>query len=599
MTARASLSARVITIAPPDMSLFPSVTRLVLRMALRWRRQLLVALLALLYLVLIIGPATALARMLFVIHIGLLIVWQPFVRADQRIAPAVLGAILLVVGLTVYWLNGWLLTLWIILLAGVVGGKVFLFDARWSKLFYLFALSWLVAVLLLLAMPSAVPSGIGTGSMVVVIGAWMAPAVLVLMLLLPEKKEADDQAEVVDFVYSVIVMLLLAVLVLGSLAIMLLLGHAYIDALLEALLGIGVALLILGWVWNPHLGMAGVGTVFSRYLMSVGMPVEQWLHTLADLAQRRSDPDDFLVESCRDMVRMLPWVKGVAWQTPGGPDGQFGECLGRSSEFRFDALLLRIYTRYPLSPSLAWHFSLLAQLIAEFRADKLRARQLKHMSYVEAIHETGARLTHDVKNLLQSLRTLCSTAQSESGQLTPEFVSLLQRQLPAITARLEQTLDKLQAPRLQTEETVRLGDWWERVQTRFAFADIRFSVAEDLSASGRSGLHDPVPAALFNHVVENLVGNALDKRSAHPALHIDVTLGLDARGGVTVKVSDDGAPLPPALAANLFDAPVASETGMGIGLYQAARLLEGSGYGLSLTANQPGRISFTLAPTGA
>ena len=580
------------------MSLFPSVTRFVLGSALRWRRELLVALLALLYLVLILGPEAPLARVLFMVHLGLLIVWQPFVRADQRIGLAAFGRILLAIGLMVYWLNGWLLTLWIILLAGVVGGKVFLFDARWSKLFYLFALSWLVAVLLLLAMPAAVPSGIYTGSMVTVIGAWMAPAVLGLMLLLPERQEADDQAEVVDFVYSVIVMLLLAVLVLGSLAIMLLLGHAYIDALLEALLGIGVALLVLGWVWNPHLGMAGVGTVFSRYLMSVGMPVEQWLHTLADLAQRRSDPDDFLVESCRDMVRMLPWVKGVAWQAPGGPDGQFGECLGRSSEFRFDDLLLRIYTRYPLSPSLAWHFSLLAQLITEFRADKLRARQLKHLSYVEAIHETGARVTHDVKNLLQSLRTLCTAAQSESGPVTPEFASLLRRQLPAITARLEQTLDKLRTPRLQTEETARLGDWWERLQARFAFADIRFSVAEDLAAPGRPGFLDPVPAALFNHVVENLVGNALDKRGAHPALRIDVTLAVDDRG-VAVKVSDDGTPLPPALAASLFMAPVASETGMGIGLYQAARLLEGSGYALTLVANQPGRVGFTLAPTGA
>ena len=581
------------------MSLFPSATRLVLRMALRWRRQLLVAVLALLYLVLILGPATAPARVLFVIHLGLLIVWQPFVRADQRIGLAVIGWILLVVGLMVYWLNGWLLTLWIILLAGVVGGKVFLFDARWSKLFYLFALSWLVAVLLLLAMPSAVPSGIGTGSMVVVIGAWMAPAVLVLMLLLPEKKEADDQAEVVDFVYSVIVMLLLAVLVLGSLAIMLLLGHAYIDALLEALLGIGVALLILGWVWNPHLGMAGVGTVFSRYLMSVGMPVEQWLHTLADLAQRRSDPDDFLVESCRDMVRMLPWVKGVAWQASDGPDGQFGECLGRSSEFQFDALLLRIYTRYPLSPSLSWHFSLLAQLIGEFRADKLRALQLKHMSYVEAIHETGARLTHDVKNLLQSLRTLCTAAQNESGGVTPEFVALLQRQLPAITTRLEQTLDKLQAPRLETEETTPLGEWWERLQARFTFADLRFSVGEDLLASGQPGLQQDVPAALFNHVVENLITNALDKRGTNPALRIDVMLGADERGGVAVKVSDDGTPLPPALAANLFRAPVVSETGLGIGLYQVARLLEGSGYALTLVANQPGEVGFALARAGA
>lgn len=577
------------------MSLFPSVTRFVLGSALRWRRELLVALLALLYLVLILGPEAPLARVLFMVHLGLLIVWQPFVRADQRIGLAAFGRILLAIGLMVYWLNGWLLTLWIILLAGAVGGKVFLFDARWSRLFYLFVLSWLVAVLLLLAMPMTVPSSIATGSVVVTIGEWMAPAVLAMMLLLPGRKEADDQAEVVDFIYSVIVMLLLAVLVLGSLAIMLLMGHAYIDALLEALLGIGVALLVLGWVWNPHLGMAGIGTVFSRYVMSVGMPVEQWLHTLADLAQRRDDPDDFLVESCRDMVRLLPWVTGVAWRAPGGPEGQFGACQGRSREFRFDTLVLRIYTRFPLSPSLAWHFSLLAQLVAEFRADKLRARQLKHMSYVEAIHETGARLTHDVKNLLQSLRTLCTAVQHESGGATPEFVSLLQRQLPAITARLEQTLDKLQAPRLRTEESTSLGDWWEQLQARFALADVRFAVEQDASASAPSRYQARIPTALFNHVVENLVANALAKRRAHPDLRIDVTLGLDARGA-RLKVSDDGAPVPPALAANLFRAPLASETGTGIGLYQAARLLEGSGYALSLAANEPGRVSFLLAP---
>ena len=102
-----------------------------------------------------------------------------------------------------------------------------------------------------------------------------------------------------------------------------------------------------------------------------------------------------------------------------------------------------IYTRYPMNPSLTWHFNLLAQLMAEFRADKLRARQLKRLSYVEAIHETGARLTHDTKNLLQTLRTLCTAAESEGTEVSPEFAALLRRQLPAITERLGQTLEKL------------------------------------------------------------------------------------------------------------------------------------------------------------
>lgn len=564
-----------------------SLTEFATRLSLRWRRQLLVALLALLYLVILLGVANPFARTLFVVHLGLFMLWQPFVRADRQVALPVLMAMLSVVALISLGLNGWLLALWITLLAGVVGGKVFLFEMPWTKLFYLMALSWLVAALLLLVLPGALPATIDPGKTVVALGHIAAPVLLAIMFALPERSEADGQPEVVDFVYSVVVVLLLSVLVLGSLALMLLLRHAYVEALLETLLGIGASLLILGWVWNPHLGMAGVGTVFSRYLMSIGMPVEQWLHDLADLAQRQSDPDAFVAEACRDMVRSLPWVTGVAWGAS-VEEGSFGACRGRCSEFVFDALSLRIYTRYPLSPSLSWHFNLLAQLIAEFRADKLRGRELKRLSYVEAIHETGARLTHDVKNLLQSLRALCTAAQGEDQAPSPELVALLRRQLPAITARLGQTLEKLQAPSLDGEETMPVAQWWDRLRARYAASGIRFAAAEPVAAV-------KVPARLFDHVVENLLANALDKRTVEPGLAVVASLRA-AGAGVSVEVGDDGAAIPPALARDLFRGPVASESGMGIGLYQTARLLDKSGYALALQANEPGRVRFRLAP---
>jgi hypothetical protein len=50
------------------------------------------------------------------------------------------------------------------------------------------------------------------------------------------------------------------------------------------------------------------------------------------------------------------------------------------------------------------------------------------------------------------------------------------------------------------------------------------------------------------------------------------------------------------LARDLFRGPVASETGLGIGLYQAERLLEQAGLTLSLAINEPGRVCFRLAP---
>lgn len=556
--------------------------------ALNRRRPLLVAMLTLLYLILLLGVGSRVGKMLFIAHLGLFMLWQPFVRTDRRIPIPVLAAIFVAIVVLAKGLGGWLLVFWIGLLAGVVGGKMLLFEARWARLFFLLALFWLSAALLLVAVPAALPPPHGGEVIPRELAWWGLPAALTMMMALPEAREVDRRSEVVDYVYSVIVVLLLAVLVLGSLALMLLLGHSYGEALLESLLAIGLMLLALGWAWNPRLGMAGMGTIFSRYLMSIGMPVEQWLHTLTDLAERRQEPDDFVDAACREMVARLPWVAGVSWHV-GAREGAFGSLRGRRSDFDFDGLVLHMYTRYPLSPSLAWHFSLLARLIAEFRADKLRERQLKRLSYIEAVHETGARVTHDIKNLLQALHGLCAVAEKELDQASPEFIALLRRQLPAIAGRLEQTLGKLSAPRIEVGEQIPLGRWWGELCARHALAGIGFSVEGQVDESVL------VPGALLNSAVDNLIANVLDKRRTSPGLRIDVILRPSA-GGASVDVCDDGAAISAVMASSLFHGPVVSETGLGIGLYQLARSLHGSGFEVRLATNEPGRVCFRLCP---
>ena len=52
--------------------------------------------------------------------------------------------------------------------------------------------------------------------------------------------------------------------------------------------------------------------------------------------------------------------------------------------------------------------------------------------------------------------------------------------------------------------------------------------------------------------------------------------------------------MPEGVAATLFSAPVASETGLGIGLYHAARQAEAHGYVLVLASNAPGSVRFEL-----
>src|SRR6202008_5002023 len=107
---------------------------------------------------------------------------------------------------------------------------------------------------------------------------------------------------------------------------------------------------------------------------------------------------------------------------------------------------------------LHWHLQLLGQLLGEFDAAKLREQKLREASYLQAVHETGARLTHDVKNLLQSLNVLCSVAAEDD---TPQLQALVRRQLPAITQRLSATLEKLEHPGNEEAQQASLGDWWD------------------------------------------------------------------------------------------------------------------------------------------
>ena len=56
--------------------------------------------------------------------------------------------------------------------------------------------------------------------------------------------------------------------------------------------------------------------------------------------------------------------------------------------------------------------------------------------------------------------------------------------------------------------------------------------------------------------------------------------------------------MPPEIAGGLLRAPVRSAEGLGIGLYQAARHAEKSGYSLTLAENRDGAVCFSLRRVG-
>jgi len=81
---------------------------------------------------------------------------------------------------------------------------------------------------------------------------------------------------------------------------------------------------------------------------------------------------------------------------------------------------------------------------------------------------------------------------------------------------------------------------------------------------------------------------------AEPGIEV-VGEAVDDGATLRLSVCDTGTPVPPAVAASLFREPVDSKSGLGIGLFQAARQAEGLGYRLALTRNEPGAVCFELS----
>ncbi|MSQ72937.1 MAG: HAMP domain-containing histidine kinase [Betaproteobacteria bacterium] len=542
-----------------------------------------VLMLVLLHLAAMRGAEDFWARGLMLAHFGLFIMWQPFMRAEQRLNALQIGFIVLFSGGIMLFLSWWMLALWVSALAGIVGGKVFLFQALWLRRFYLIVLFYLVVLLLAWIVPNSF-SFAELPEEVALAAQYGLTVLFVVMLFLPVEAESAETPQIVDFLYAALLFLLLVVLVLGSIAFMAIGEIPYSIAVSYTLLLIGGGLLLLSVAWNPRSGFSGLALYFSRYLLSVGLPFEKWLYFLADLSKLEAAPDQFLEKACNGLSR-LPWVSGGEWQTK-GESGKFGTVSKHTVEFDSEELRLQVFGRHALSPSLVWHFQLLGQLLAEYYVAKLREQKLQQQSYMQAVYETGARVTHDVKNLLQSLNGLCSAAEQSESADKDELSALMRRQLPVITQRLQQTLDKLQhPPQSASGQLVSAREWWDGLCKSYQNSRIDFSIV---------GIEPStvLPKELFDSAADNLLQNALRKRLTEKGISIRATLQCADRLALTVH--DSGNQVPGHVVHGLLRGPVASESGFGIGLYQVSRLAKMSGFSLALSTNDPANVRFTL-----
>ena len=548
----------------------------------RYWRLVTVAMLLLLHVAAFRGVTDPWARALLLAHLGLLLLWQPFLRAEQRVSPMQAG-ILAVVAVTVMLrLDWWLLAFWVVVIAGLVGGKVYQHDAKWQRRCYLVMLGYLLALLAVVILPEIAPRReINADTRRA--AEYLLPVFFVVIALFPAERESGEAPEVIDFFYSVFLMLLLVVVILGSFTFMTVTRSGYLESLTYTVFFTAAAVLLVGLAWNPRSG-GGVGIFFARYLFSIGLPVERWLEVLADLLRAESKPERFLEQAVASLSR-LPAVAGVAWRA-GRAHGELGGRTPQVVEFANAELELRISSRYRLTPALQWHIELLGRLLGEFYVAKLREEKLRETSYMQAVHETGARTTHDIKNLLQSLNVLVSVATDSDARDAARLNALVRRQLPVVAQRLAQTLERLQRPQPEGDNYISATSWWDGIARQYQNEGVEFLPAA-VPASAR------LPRMLFDSVADNLIRNALAKRAEQPSVRVRAS--LDGTGELALRVRDTGSAVPEDVAAGLLRSPVSSSGGLGIGLYQAARQASASGYRLALEENREGNVCFVLS----
>ena len=520
-----------------------------------------------------------LSQSLLLVHFGLFLFWQPILKANEQIS---LGKSFLFIGFTlalVYWVNWILISIWLVLLIGFVGGRVT--TRRYERNVYMLVMAYLLFELLISFVPQMFDLKLNkTIFNIYQIGLPLLP----LVLLITSNTLIKRTNETVDILLATTISFMAIILALGSLVLMYHNNTDYIVALIETLIGVGFVLIGISWLSSPHSGFSGLSQLWTKSLLNIGTPFERWLANLSEQKQIQQSSQEFL-DMAMDELVSLPWIAGARW-SEGSRNGIYGEITKHEIHLTISDEPITLFTHVPPAGVMTLHCGLLVQLIDTFFTAKKQEQELEQKAHLHAIYETGARVTHDIKNLLQSLQTMTTMLETNSDETRDKSLMLLKKQLPHISQRLQLALNKLQAPGQETTSNVLATFWWKGLSSRRRESNIRFinNIRHDIL----------IPEELFNSVVENLLENAIHKRQVDPDIVITVTLTTDSES-IVLNVTDTGQAVAEETAKLILEEHVASDNGHGIGLYQAARQAETFNYVLELKENCDGKVSFELS----
>lgn len=546
---------------------------------LQYGQQILATILLLLHALIWIVDDPLLKFSLTFILYGLFLLWQPLWNKQEKVRHGTVGIVALVFVMLAYRFPNESLVFFALILSGLIGSRLLGQSA-----FRSFDLLALLIITLEMAV-GLVPDAFTQIQLPAQFGDYMQTVILVPVLLFyfaPNPDHQKQQRSQVDLMHGLLTATLLFIVLLGGIVINLLYGVDYIDGLLLSVFIVATLTIGISWFWNPGVGYSGIGVLWNRYAMTIGGPFETWINTLTTLIEEHYlTPSDYLEAVCEHLIEN-DWLNSIEWQFENFKIG-VGDRTGTRLEHKLDdKLTVVLYFKSNPGTALEQHTILLTRMAYQFYLAKLNQEKVRAQEHFATIHHTGARLTHDVKNILQSIRTSLEILDMDKDSIGSQ--KLLQSNLQQIGQRLQSTLDKLRAPRLNTQiNLVDCRKWMERME-KLHNANTRILFESDIENNL------VVPVDLFDSVAENLINNAL-KKSASGRLELRL---MSSNEIILLSVCDDGDAISDDIESSLFIKPVSSGSGMGIGLYQSAIMAKAFNFELELSQNERGRVCFNL-----
>lgn len=517
---------------------------------------------------------------LLIIHFGLFLFWQPIWSRKQKIDAIPFSIFSLFIGCFIWVSPLWFLTLWGGILIVLIESTSM--PTRKERYVQFFATAYVILAINLNIIPKIFSITLFDSE---AFGHYFNELyfLIPLPLLIYSSTQNLQKKQNLDYLRGLVIALITIIIAITSVLKMLQSDITYLASLIQVFIVSGITIIFLSWIWNPGSGYKGLFFIWNRYLLNIGTPLENYLIELTTLARDHNDPQMFLKGSMQNFVN-LSWVKGIKWHSASG-SGELGSKAVNPLSITFGDLRLSIHTDKTMSPALIIHTKLLVHILAYFYISKLRERKLSQRAQLEAIYETGSRLTHDMKNVLQSLSTLIGIIESSDDSQSQQVLDLVKRQLPALGERLSLTLEKLASPQHEAVTNIDINEWWQRLLDRNSGRRIDFINNIDDSFA--------VVLEVMDTVADNLLDNARIKRIEDNDIDICVVLDM-AEEKLVFSVEDTGWEIPAKIADHLFKEAVESENGLGIGLYQSAKQAQKFGYHLYLAENILGKVRLEL-----